>query len=62
MREITQEELNKIVDKIRSGPPISEWDGSYIDTFIDGNKLIFACRSEEDAERVLYAMLSVISG
>lgn len=60
MREITEEVAKEIYERLRT-QDITTWDIEPANTYIDGKRLIFEGTSEEDAERIWFALMSVIA-
>ena len=65
MREVTQEVFDEVADRVLAdfdNPEGITFSENKARTYLDGNKVIFECDDETDAERVLVAMMLVIGG
>lgn len=60
MRLIDQQAMTEIIERCKD-EDVSQWDTTPSDIYIDNDKIVFQAHSEQDAERILYAMMAVIS-
>lgn len=60
MREITQEVATELFNKYSNQDP-RNWNQSEAKVFIDNGRLIFQCDDDQDAERMFFAFMAVIS-